>query len=43
MSLLTPYVYNLFTPMRIDLFYVLTGVCSEGLCADCQKALIQMY
>ncbi|EEO7208127.1 hypothetical protein G6K67_004309 [Salmonella enterica subsp. enterica serovar Rubislaw] len=35
-SLLTPYIYNLFTSMRIDLFYVLTGVCGEGLCTDCQ-------
>ncbi|ECF5935380.1 hypothetical protein FNI43_10530 [Salmonella enterica subsp. diarizonae] len=43
MSRLTPYVYSLFTSMRIDLFYVPTGVCGEGLCADCRKALIQMY
>ncbi|EHG0732444.1 hypothetical protein J3742_003753 [Salmonella enterica] len=43
MNLLTPYVYNLFTSMRIDLFYVLTGVCGEGLCADCRKAFIQRW
>ncbi|EAA9303398.1 hypothetical protein N5H80_003580 [Salmonella enterica] len=43
MSLLTPYVYNLFTSIRIDLFYVLTGVCGEGLCADCRKAFIQRW
>ncbi|HBB6984750.1 TPA: hypothetical protein I8P16_004473 [Salmonella enterica subsp. enterica serovar Napoli] len=30
MSLLTPYVYNLFTSMRIDLFYVLTGYVVKG-------------
>ncbi|EMD4661694.1 hypothetical protein VQ325_001450 [Salmonella enterica] len=43
MNLLTPYVYNLFTSMGIELFYVLTGVCGEGLCADCRKALIQRW
>ncbi len=43
MNLLTPYTYNLFSSMGVDLFYVLTGVCGEGLCADCRKALIQRW
>ncbi|HCM1915232.1 TPA: hypothetical protein N3A33_001093 [Salmonella enterica subsp. salamae serovar 28:r:e,n,z15] len=40
---LTPYTYNLFTSMGIDLFYVLTGVHRNGLCMHCQEKLINRW
>ncbi|AXC65741.1 hypothetical protein DOE63_09230 [Salmonella enterica subsp. diarizonae serovar 59:z10:-] len=42
-NLLTPYTYNLFSSMGLDLFYVLTGVYGEGLCPDCRKAFVTRW
>ncbi|EAM4263990.1 hypothetical protein EAP05_15865 [Salmonella enterica] len=42
-SCLTSYVHSTFTSMGIDLFYVFTGVCRDGLCLHCQEKFINRW
>lgn len=42
-SLMTPYTYNLFSSMGIDLMYVLAGVYRNGLCSDCVDGFLRRW